>query len=185
MKKLQEKVVLERKRIPTGKHPDEDIMAAYIIFRASGLENASRETGIHKSVLRRRFTSMRLVEKDTKKPSKVEVELQQKAVDMAVERASYYLSDRVISLANALFDTAEEAVKKTRKMVVSDKKNQDAPWLKALVNTWQVAIQSGQLLSNKPTSREELNVRSENPENLTDDQLIDVIQVGKASLNRN
>lgn len=172
------------KREPSSKkYSDQQILDAFVIYQTTDLQTAYKHTGIPRSVLRRRFLRMNLEQADIN-TSKVQKEVQKQAMEQAIERASFYLSDRVIELANSLFTTAEEAIDKTRDLIKNGSSKKSS-YLKALVTTWQSAIQSGQLLSNRPTSREELNINKQNPEDLTDDQLADLIAAGKAHLSNN
>lgn len=167
----------------TKKWSDEQILRAYAIYQTVDMQTAYRETGIPRAVLRRRFMKMQLAQSDIH-IHPAQKEIQRQAMEAAVERASFYLSDRVITLANELFDTATEAIEKSRELIKNGN-SKKSNYLKALVTTWQTAIQSGQLLSNRPTSREELNIKSSNPEDLSDDQLAQIITAGKASLSQN
>ena len=163
------------------KYTDEDILKAFAVYKTGGLMKAFKLTGIPRGTLRRRFLKM---EENESGASLVEKQVREKVMEAAIERASFYLSDRVIALSNKLFDTAEEALEKTKDTIEMNQPRR-ANYLKALTTVWQTAIQSGQLLSNKPTSREEVNINQANPEDLTDDQLAGIIRAGKVSLSQN
>jgi hypothetical protein len=169
--------------VKVKKYSDSDIMNAFAIYRASNLNEAFKVTRIPRAVLRRRFAYLEGIGEGEK--TDVAKEVRNKVMEQAIERASFYLSDKVIDLSNKLFDTANEALDQTRALVKSRIDPDNANYIKSLVNVWQTAIQSGQLLSNKPTSREEVNIKQANPEDLTDEQLAQVISAGKAALSKN
>lgn len=164
------------------KYSDEAVAQAYAIFKASSLNEAFKQSGIPRCVLRRRFNKLEQLHKGD--GNEIAKAVREKVMDAAIERASFYLSDKVIDLSNKLFDTAQEALDQTRDAVKTNNPKK-ANYIKSLVNVWQTAIQSGQLISNKPTQRSEVNIKDSNPEDLSDEQLADIVRAGKQALSQN
>jgi len=136
---------------------DEQIDEALKIAVNTSYREASEATGIPYSTLRNR--ARRLKELKVDKPQKLK-DIFEDSREEAVGKASEYIYSRVVALAKELYDTAELALKDTHDFLKSAKgenpgKN-EAAWLKSLVFVWHNAIQSGQLLSNEPTSRPEV-----------------------------
>jgi len=151
MKKIRKKL----KKIQFRKWSLEQLTEAVTIAKEIGYQRASEQTGIPFSTLRThaRRTGVVHASRDSTEMIKFKEEVKKEAL----KKASNYFYGRMINLAANLYETAEEAVGKTRRYLASIKKpsKEDALWIKSLVAVWLNAITSGQLLSNKPTSREE------------------------------
>lgn len=149
------KIIQKMERIYHRRWTVEQLTEAVTIAGEIGYQRAAEQTGIPFSTLRHHARRHRLIKptRDTPEMKEFKKEVRKKAI----EKASNYFYIRMINLAADLYEAAEEAVAKTRKYLESIKRpsKEDALWIKSLVAVWDNAIQSGQLLSNKPTSREE------------------------------
>lgn len=99
-------------------------------------------------------------------------QLQQAAIERAIQEAGDYIADRLKGLADRLYKLAEKAVGKVD-VAISDpyelpkgktgeQHDRDgAAWVRALVGVMSQAIDKAQLLSGKPTARPEVVDRHE------------------------
>ena len=148
------KKIIKFKRKGSRKWGTDQLIEAVTLAGEIGYSRSSAETGIPFSTLRNYARRKGFIT-----PQKNNTEMtkfREKVQKVAIEKAADYFCQRAIDLAATLFDTAEEAVEKTRNYIKGRKrpKKEDALWIKALVAVWLNAINSGQLLGNKPTSIE-------------------------------
>jgi len=154
------------------KYPKEQIAAAQRLYAGGmSLNKLAEETGIPRTVLRRRIVVAKLTppEQGTVKVAAKQLEDEEKnnprqfgsrrfAYQVGIEKASEHLADRLVSIINKLFDVAENSLDKTNDLVKrsnsDDSKDFDAvSQLKYLVPVWTSAINATQLLTGKPTER--------------------------------
>lgn len=150
------KIKIQRSKKKHGKKwPIEQLIEAVTIAKEIGYHRASKQSGIPYSTLRNHAKRHNLIKsiKDSPEIIKFKEEVRKEAL----KKASNYFYEHTVSLAADLYEAAEEAVAKTRNYLRSIKRpsKEDALWIKSLVTVWLNAVQSGQLLTNKPTSREE------------------------------
>jgi hypothetical protein len=169
----------------------EQMTEAVTLAGEIGYRKAADETGIPFSTLRNYARRRGLITpvKDTPEMVKFKEEVKK----VALEKAAGYFAQRAINLAAVLFDIAEDAVAKTATYIESIKNpsKEDSLWVKALVSVWLNAINSGQLLSNKPTSIEARISKNEHSfivERITRDEglarkLQDVLSDGVSDIN--
>jgi len=150
MKKIKKLKIVNHRRWTV-----EQLTEGVTIAQEIGYRRAAEQTKIPFSTLRSHARRHGFVKPTRDTPEMVE--FKKEVRKKAIEKASNYFYIRMVNLAADLYEAAEEAVKKTRDYLNSIKRpsKEDALWVKSLVTVWLNAVQSGQLLSNKPTSREE------------------------------
>jgi hypothetical protein len=140
-------------------------LALRIAIASGSIRKAALETGISRRKIRETLQLTELQEQDSKQKVRALVKLRKsnplmeqmtnKAINMGVEKASEEVKDRVLSLVDVLYTTAEEALEKTRIIVkLAGTDNPLDDWrvqqLKLLTDVWGTAIRSGQILKGMP-----------------------------------
>lgn len=175
-------------------HDDATRAKALTIAAAAGIAEAARVTGVPAGTIKRwrvetgqAGQTNRTVRRTpnepnrtkrtnrTDRPSQKLRELQAAAIEQAVEEAGEHIAERLKSLADELYSTAETAVRKVQIAIrdpdeakaagdgkVGEPHDRDgAAWLRSLVGVMAQAIDKAQLLSGKPTARPEVIDRRE------------------------
>ena len=157
-KKIKKKKNSKKKEGKTWeKWTDEQIKEALAIAENTSFPHAAKVTGIPYGTLRNRAKRMGKLDTSDQQAYK---NLKEKSEEKAVEKASEHMADQLMKLSDELYKAAFDALKQTQEMVINKDKKNDK-WLKALVSVWHNAIQDGQLLSNRPTSRPEVSNKHE------------------------
>jgi hypothetical protein len=147
---------------------EEQKTKALTIAKATSITEAARETKIPRGTIGRWMAEIKQNETtETKRNSKKIEQLQEAAIEKAVEEAGDYIADRLKSLAGNLYSLAEKAAQKVD-IAISDPDElpkgktgevhdrDGAAWLRSLVGVLSQAIDKAQLLSGKPTVRPEV-----------------------------
>lgn len=147
---------------------EEQKTKALTIAKATSITEAARETKIPRGTIGRWMAETKQSETiETKRNSKKIEQLQEAAIEKAVEEAGDYIADRLKSLAGNLYSLAEKATQKVD-IAISDPDElpkgktgemhdrDGAAWLRSLVGVLSQAIDKAQLLSGKPTVRPEV-----------------------------
>ena len=142
---------------------------ALTIAEATTLREASEQTGVPEGTIKRwRFENRtELGEPNrTNQLQRKTRELQSAATEQALAEASDYIASKLKGLADGMYELAEKAIKKID-VAISDEEElpmgkrreshdrDGAAWVRALVGVLAQAIDKAQLLSGKPTVRNE------------------------------
>lgn len=154
-----------------AKWSEEQKIQALTIAKATSITEAAQKTKIPRGTIGRWMAETKQNKKnetaETKRNSKKIEQLQEAAIEKAVEEAGDYIAERLKSLASNLYSLAEKAVEKVD-IAISDPDElpegktgemhdrDGAAWLRSLVGVLSQAIDKAQLLSGKPTVRPEV-----------------------------
>lgn len=146
---------------------EEQKIKALTIAEAVSITEAARQTGIPRGTIGRWMVEMKRNDgnetSETKRDPKTIERLAEQAAKEAVAEAKYYIVDRLKSLADELYQLAEDGIRETRQFLAApgSKDRDSAAWLRAVVGAMHYGIQDAQLLSGKPTARPEVTSRYE------------------------
>jgi len=155
--------------VVASKWTEEEKQKALAIARSTSAREAVRATGIPLATVGRWLSEQKRngTERPEQNgtPKKLEV-LRQEAIERAVEKAGDYIAERLKGLADQLYNLAEKATTKVD-VAISDPEElpkgkraephdrDGSAWVRALVGVMAQAVDKAQLLSGKPTSRQE------------------------------
>lgn len=160
-----------------AKYNDELKQRAIAIAQTAGPAEASKATGIPAGTIRSWLHRLQRNDKTlqhsaTQRPGKKMRQLQEEAVERAVQQAGEYIAERLKGLADNLYSLAEKSIGKID-VAISDPDElpkgkqgeahdrDGAAWLRSLVGVLSQSIDKAQLLSGKPTTRPEVTQRYE------------------------
>ena len=168
-------------------------MAVRIAVETGSIRTASSQSGISRKKISRAMAAREtqiLTPQGVKSIIKLKdadptvKAIAKQAIIMGIDKASDELKDKIISLLTKLYDTAEEALDKTRVILkaAGDKGSDDwkVAQLKYLVSVWGTAIESGQLLSGKAVKEDGNSVTN----NYTDARQIILTRIDNVTASR-
>jgi len=153
------KMTMRNRRV--GIVASEKMDLALKIAKETSIRQASARTGISRKLIKKTMDQIPTegeIKRDTRNMIRLRADnplvkqAVKEAVSLGVEKASENLKDRILKLIGDLYDTAEEALKKTRVIIefagtnnpLDDMKVQQ---LKLLTAVWGTAVSSASILS--------------------------------------
>ena len=164
----------------TERRTEQQIQDALLLAEATSLREASRQTGIPLTTIHRRLRAVHGTpvspgtsskgepeRRPGKKLKEMAEEVQAQAVARAVEIVTQTLTERLGKLSERLYDLAEDAANKVATAIAdageapagktAEPHNQaGSAWVRALVGVFAQSLEKAQLLTGKPTVREEV-----------------------------
>ncbi len=150
---------------------EEEKIKTLAIARASSATEASKQTGVPRGTV---LTWMRINQDDQsinqdgqsvnhskKATKKIEVIAQQaveEAAMQAKETVAKIVTDRSVEIAQKIFSLVELAVEESERVLLAGPNENEprAAWLKATIGAMHMGVDKTQLLTGKPTERQEI-----------------------------
>jgi len=139
------------------KWTEEQKQKALAIAEATTVREASEQTGIPAGTIKRWRKEERANRTTEPNHANRTKEEREEAVSKALTEAREYIVDRQKKIADELLGVAEDAVREVKIAVNGGYgRDKDASfWLRSLVGAMSQSIEKAQLLTGKPTSRQE------------------------------
>lgn len=146
--------------------PESQKLKALAIADAVTVREAAAQTGVPEGTIKRWRFELRTERGEPSQTNRTPKNLKpvlQEAVDQAVAEASEYITERLKTLANGMYELARQGLEEAKAFMATtpDKDRDSAAWLRAVIGAMHYGIQDAQLISGKPTARPEVMEKRE------------------------